>query len=57
MKYGLDWPSGLEKKMFENNGYVHVYSPGAGADNPLGSIFFINSIIQSIQSFLQDFLH
>ena len=26
----------LEKKMFENNGYVHLYSPGAGADNPLG---------------------
>ena len=36
--------------MFENNGYVHVFSPGAGADNPLGSIFFINSIIQLIYS-------
>ena len=37
-----------EKKMFENNGYIHVYSPGAGANNPLGSNFFINSIIQLI---------
>ena len=25
-----------EKKMFENNSHIHVYSPGAGADNPLG---------------------
>ena len=24
-------------EMFENNGYIHVYSPGAGADNSLGS--------------------
>ena len=29
-----------EKKMFDSNGYIHVYSPGAGADNPLGSIFY-----------------
>ena len=27
-----------EKNMFENNGYIQVYSPGGGADNPLGSI-------------------
>ena len=26
--------------MFENNGHIHVYSPGARADNPLGSNFF-----------------
>ena len=25
---------------FENNGHIHVYSPGAGADNLLVSIFF-----------------
>ena len=25
-----------EKKMFENKGHVHVYSPGTGANNPLG---------------------
>ena len=29
----------VSEKMFENNGNVHVYSPGAGADNPLGSFF------------------
>ena len=34
----------IEKKVFENNGHmhVHVYSPGAGADNPLGYICFHN---------------
>ena len=41
--------------MFENNGYVHVYSPGAGADNHLRSNFFINSIMQSIKSFAASF--
>ena len=36
--------------IFENNVYIriHEYSPGAGADNPLGSNVFIDSIIQSI---------
>ena len=29
-----------EIKIFEYNGYVHVYSPLAGADKPLGSILF-----------------
>ena len=29
-----------EGKIFENNGHVHVYSPRAGADNPLGSKSF-----------------
>ena len=24
------------EKMFENNGHIHVYSPGTGTDNPLG---------------------
>ena len=23
-----------EKRVFENNGHIHVYSPGSGADNP-----------------------
>ena len=35
------------EKMFKNGGYVHVYNPGTGAENPLGSILFINSIIQA----------
>ena len=30
-----------EKKMFENNVYIHVHDPRAGADNPLGSIAFM----------------
>ena len=34
---------------------MHVYSPGAGADNPLWSLFFINGIIQSIYSFAASF--
>ena len=41
--------------MFDNNGYLHVYSPGTGADNPLGQISFINSIIQSVKSFVASF--
>ena len=34
MKFGVDWPRGLR----ENDINIHVYSPGSGADNPLGSI-------------------
>ena len=41
--------------IFENNGYIHVYSPGTGADNTLGSNVFIYSIIQSIKSFAASF--
>ena len=26
-----------EKKLFKNKRHIHVYSPVAGADNPLGS--------------------
>ena len=29
-----------QKKMFENNGHVHVYSPGEVPDNPVGSKCF-----------------
>ena len=29
----------LEKKILENGGHVHLYNPGAGADNPLVSFF------------------
>ena len=28
--------------MIENNGHIHVYRPGAGADNPMGSNFVRN---------------
>ena len=29
----------LDKKVFENNGHKHVFSPTAGAENPLGYFF------------------
>ena len=34
--------------MFVNNGHIHVYSPGAGTDNPLGLFFHhlnLNSLL------------
>ena len=41
MKFGFDWPVAVsEKKMFEYYGHIHVYSPGAGADNPPGAKIF-----------------
>ena len=48
MKFGFDWPKGFRENTFENIGQIHVFSPGSGADNPLGYYFFINTIIQSI---------
>ena len=38
--------------MFENNGHihVHVFSPGAGADNHLGSIFFFQKYKSPVNS-------
>ena len=41
MKLGVDWPSDLEKKMFESNGHIHVYiiAQGRGQTTPWG-IFF-----------------
>ena len=41
IKFGFDWPSGFrEEDDFEYYGHIHVYSPGAGADNPLGPKYF-----------------
>ena len=42
IKFGFDWPSGFREEMFEYYGHTHVYSPGAGADNPLGPKYFHN---------------
>ena len=39
IKFGFDLAVSVEKT-FKNGGHIQVYSPGAGADNPLGSIFF-----------------
>ena len=44
-----------EEKMFEYYGDIHVYCPGVGAYEPLGSIFFSESLIFSPTAhFLQD---
>ena len=40
IKFGFDWPSGFREELFEYYGHIHVYSPGAGADNPLGPKYF-----------------
>ena len=40
MKFGFDWPSGFMGEMFHYYGNIHVYSPGAGADNPPGAKIF-----------------
>ena len=40
MKFCFDWPSGSEKKMFENNAHIHVFSPRVWADNSLGIFCF-----------------
>ena len=31
----------VSEKMFQYYGHIHVYSPGAGADNPLGPNYFL----------------
>ena len=36
IKFGFDWPSSFR----EDYGHIHVYSPGAGPDNPLGPKYF-----------------
>ena len=37
--FGFDWPSDFREEGLENGGNIHVYSPGAGSDDPLESIF------------------
>ena len=39
-KFGFDLQSGFREDRFENGGHIHVYSPRAGADTPLGQIIF-----------------
>ena len=55
MKFGIDWPRGFREKMFANNGYIHVYSPGAGADNPQGSMFSLTVLFSQYCPLLQVF--
>ena len=47
----------LKRKIFENGGHIHVYSPGQGQTTPWCQLFFINTIIQSIKSFVASFPH
>ena len=39
MKFAFDCRA-VSEKIVDNNDYIHVYSPGTGADNPLGSNSF-----------------
>ena len=39
MKFGIDWRRVFREEDVENIIHIQVYSPGAGADNPLGSNF------------------
>ena len=41
-------PAVLEKKSFGNGGHIHVYSPVAGADNPMMSRYFFHLRIHSV---------
>ena len=45
-----------EENMFEYYNDIHVFSPGAGANNSWGPMFFININIIPICSFKVNFL-
>ena len=47
IKFGFDWSSGFREQTFEYSEDIHVYCPGVGAHEPLGSIFFRIINIQS----------
>ena len=56
IKFGFNWPSGSEEKMFEYYGNIPVYYPGVWAYEPLGPILFSESLIFSPTThFLSDF--
>ena len=42
----------LEKKIFENGCHIHEYSPGAVADNPLGSFFSLTHLFSQFSPLL-----
>ena len=56
MKFGLIGLA-VSEKMFEYYGHIHVYSHGAGADNPQGLKFSININLLSICLFPVSFTH
>ena len=55
IKFGFDCLAVSEEKMFEYYGDIHVYCPGVGAYEPLGSIFSESLIFSPTAHFLQDF--
>ena len=44
-----------EKNTFENNGYIHVYSPGAGQTTPWSICFLITQLFSQFSPLLQVF--
>ena len=57
MKFGFDWPSGFRGEDVSLLWNIHVYSPGAGADNPQGLKLSININLLSICPFPVSFTH
>ena len=57
MKLALIGQLVSEKNMFENHGYIHIYSPGTGAENPLRSFFSLTVLFSQYSPLLQVFLH
>ena len=57
IKFGFDWPSGLEKKIFENGGHIHVYTPGQGQSNPWGQIVSLTDLFCQFSPLLLVFPH
>ena len=46
MKFGLDRQSGFREEDVENNGHIHVYSPGVGADPGVNNFSLKHSFSQ-----------
>ena len=58
MKFGIEFGQVVsEKKMFENNGYINVYSPGQGQTTPWGQFFLTVLFSQYYSPLLQVSLH
>ena len=52
MKNHFDISGSIEIREVDIAGVACIYSPGAGADNPLGPNFDVNRNILSLQSFV-----
>ena len=47
VKFGFGWPSDFRTEEFEYYGNIHVYCPEKGLDEPMGSVYFSESLIFS----------